>query len=494
VRAESVRLTSLSRRHSVTPKGPLIFIGSLALIAGYAYLSGTPLMWFPFLGIGVATVVGSLFWSARAYSDWLNPLVILVSSAVIRIGLPWLFLFWMKPPSDFDWLSPAFDYWDEGLGLALFGLVSALLGWLLTPGSFLASARRRLARLASGFPFDSRVMTLSVVFTLAGVVLVAIFLKANYLQPIDAVTSGIIRCQTCRIDATSRYSFLGEGFLVYGSAALSIYLLLRVGVRARIGLLPVLLATLIMTIFGQRVGALSPLAFGLLAVWYRRFPRRIKISRALLAGTALLLLATIYASFVLVYRGQSGLTGALDSLSVNSVLEYLRFSVWSELGFLHPFAVAEAFGPGVLHGQTFPALGGFVTGAFLGIESIRPGVFVVAKLTESPVEWGIHTGLIVDLFMNVGLIAVLIGCAMFGMILRYFYEGFRANRDAPLVVFIYSIVLWRMIWIFYEWIGEIFSLFISVTFVAALMVGTKLLPSGREGSERRLRFAPSRQL
>lgn len=461
---------------------PNLFIAwlvSVCLIFGFAFLHGEAWAGRIFMPTAAIVVVIALVWAATSSTDWFNPLTLLLASVILRVGSPWLLMNLGPPPPGFSWISPAYEFWEQGVALAMFGTLAVVLGWFACSGRLRRSAATRMASLARRAPLTKQVMVAAVLFTLAGLLFIGVFLLSSYSQPLEAVSSGIIRSAEGRAADTSRYRVLGADALVAGTSVLTAYLLIKKRARARFGLLPVAGASAVLTAFGGRVVALTPLAFGLIALWYRRRRSRMSLPHAFLAVGMVACFVMLYAPFVWAYRFGGGLTGGVDALSASSLADYVSFSIWYEAGALHPFALASFFGPGVLEGQTFAGLGGFVTEVWLGLDAVRPGAWMVQELTRSPEPWAIHSGLIVDLYMNVNVAAVLIGAFLFGVALRYVYSGFAAHRREPIVVLVYAIVTWWSFWIFYESITVFFPLLLTLLVLAVLFVASRLLPTRR---------------
>ncbi|SOD02910.1 hypothetical protein SAMN05216486_10631, partial [bacterium JGI 053] len=301
------------------------------------------------------------------------------------------------------------------------------------------------------------------------------------------IASGMIR-KGARVGGTSRYSFLAGGLVTYGSLVASSYLLRVRRSPWPVALLPAFAATAVMSMFGGRVNALAPLAYAAFTLWYRADRRHLRTSRLLLTALACSVGFGLYSIFIAYYRSGLGLKAAGVVLSVKGIGTYLSKTLWYEAGILHPYTVATAFPPGVLEGQSLPLTLGFV-GSVLGIDGVRPGEFMVeAILGRTRLRaWGWHSGIIIDLYMNYGLFATVLGGILFGMLLRTVYSGFR-HSSGPVSTCFYVMLLWHFIWMYYEHTAAAMNVvFINFPFVILILAAAPLLPARmRAGVGRRL--------
>ena len=467
--------TGAVARQGRFPK-PFTVIAVSAIVTGSIFLSGTAFAAWVFYPLAGTALTVAFVTSLRT-RDWLNPVAVLVVSAVLRIGIPVVLVIFSSPPREFEWVVPALGYWSEGLGLSIVGLLSILLGWQLTSASAIKRGHARGRRLARRRLIDKRIVVTASAALAIGALLVIFFLRVNFGAASEAVTSGVVRSADLRVEGTSRYNLLGSQALIYGSTLLTAYLLIARRKRLWIGLAPTIGAALLMTTFGGRVVAATPLVYGLIVAWYRKARSRLIQPSALLKIGVVALVTGYYTAFVVGYRG-GGIEAGVDAVRAENLWEYLQFSAWYEFGFLHPSAIAVFLGPGSLDGGTYAGLGGFVTEVFLGMDVTRSGTYMVDSLTGYPNTWGIHSGLTVDLFLNTGLLAVVVGCLLFGRFLRAVYETLRTGRESPAVVAVYAIVLWNAIWIFYESMIAVFPLMLGLTTFWLLILASKLLPTG----------------
>src|SRR4029077_9425847 len=104
-----------------------------------------------------------------------------------------------------------------------------------------------------------------------------------------------------------------------------------------------------------------------------------------------------------------GFDGVGGSLSRDSILEYSDALVWTEFGTLMPFALAASFDPGAIGTDVLRTIGGEVLESVTGV-GVRPGVFLIEQRgLAGDYVWGIHCGLIIDMYLGVGWAGVVVG-------------------------------------------------------------------------------------
>lgn len=472
-----------------------VLLCAAAITCGAAFMGGMEGAEPAMIATGLAGVGLAAVLSLRAERDWFNPLLLIFAAWLLRIGVPALWVAFAGPPPEFLTIFrvPA-RAWGQGLALALVGMTAVALGWLALPLATACAGRSFAGALGRTFRMDGRTLWTGLLFMALGLAAIVIFLRINYASSADAITTGMIRRGGSRVEGTSRYSFLATSLTTYGSVAAVSYLLLVRRARWWVGMLPALAATLVMSIFGGRVLALTPTVYAGLLLWYRGDRSRIGFGRVALAGVLAVVGAAAYSMFIAYYRAGLGLRAAERVLSMDGITFYASKVLWYEGGILHPYAVATAFPPGVLEGQSTPLTLGFV-GTLAGIEGIRPGQWMVEALVGRTQDrvWGWHSGLVIDLYMNYGLLAVVLGGILFGLLLRTVYAGFRAHRANAVVACFYVMLLWHFFWVYYEHTAAAMNpVFIHLPFTVLALAGAQLLPAGAGlGLFRRPRPAPA---
>lgn len=424
--------------------------------------------------------------AARAvgeFHDGLNSLTILLALCLLRIGLPAVLLEVSHLPRgtflrDFGLTQEALL---RGEQLAAGGTLAVIVGWYACPAWLAGLAARLHGFIGQELPADPRLLPSGMVAFGAGLLAALVYLVLNFGDPLAAATSGVARGSS--LPGTSRYGFAAVGLLITSAVILAIYLGQRPGVSAPVAASPALLATVVLTIFGGRVGALTPLVLALIGIRYvgtraRGIQRRSGL-RAARATAVVAILATLlfaYVAFVPQYRGGNGISAA--ALTASELQAYGEYSVWTEIGTIHPYALADRLGPGSLKNRTYPEVLGAIA-PLLGVERERPGRVMVERFGPSGFDtaWGFQTGLIVDVFTNTSLVAALLAGVLFGLVLRAEYTGFR--RAGPTVgsVFLHCFLLWTLIWVYFESIVVLPSqIQVVLPITLLILLGARLLP------------------
>jgi hypothetical protein len=489
-RAPRPRAPTAGSASTPIPDGMLLLSATLTVLVIYWTLStdgNAP----EALSLAVLVLVMALaVHAARFFRDALNPLTVLLVLALVRLGLPSLLLLdphMLAPPgtplSDF---SVSREELIEGQELALIGLVAVIAGWYACPRGVIAGADRvfhLMRRVPTG---DPRMIPSALAAFAAGVVAVTVYLTANFGDPLGAALSGVAREGATA--GTSRYGFAAVALLTASSTVLVLHAAQRrPPLPWAVTLAPALVATAILTVFGGRVVALTPLGLGVVGARYLRLadPRDGEHrKRALAKPLAAVLLVTaliVYAAFVPQYRGGGGASALGNVLGLSALGEYVEFSIWTELGTLHPYALAHRLGAGSLDGATYPALLG-LSGTLVGLEGDRPGIVIVEHLGPgaSDTAWGFHTGIVVDVFLNSGLAAAVLAAGLLGALLRAEYEAFRRLPPGLGPTFLHCVVLWTLVWMYFESISVLPSLAELVLPVFAFIVLlSRLVPTRR---------------
>jgi len=471
----------------------LVLLCLVAITSICGFLLGLPEMRGLALASGVAAVAIVALQGLRAERDWLCPIFLLAATAAVRIGIPAVLVARSGPPRHFHMFHLREQDWTHGWMLALLGLVSISLGWLVLPRATALLGRTSAAFLDRGFRIDRRSFVVSACCVLLGAAFLVAFLRMNYSSGLDALGSGTIR-KGERVAGTSRYAFLAVSLLIYGTLLTSAWLLLVRRVRWLPGLLPALAVTAVISSFGGRVLAIAPLAFAGILLWYRADRSRLGYARVLVAVVGVVSVFALYSVFLTLYRNGLGLAAAKVAVSSEGLSRYRQATLWYEGGALHNYALAAHFPPGVLHGGSVPLVVGLV-GTVAGLTGVRPGRFlVVSFIGDLPGrKWEFHSGVVVDLYLNFGLVAVVAGGVLFGLLLRTCYRGMRAYRHSPVVMAFYTVLLWRLFWMFYEHtIAALDIVFVVFPLMMAMLFAARLIPA--PGAARAPLLAPPRPL
>jgi oligosaccharide repeat unit polymerase len=401
------------------------WLTSSALLLGFFALgSGQPYLLPIFLTIGYSVVLFAFVRAIRIWRDIFNPLCLVLVIGFIRFSCPgFLLLSGVEPPAEiglfFQLMRLSDGDWQWGHALALTGLLAVVLGWILVPGRWV-NGKRLNFHLAGGVKYAA------LAGMIVGAAALLIFIRGN--ASLDVVMSGDFRGTTVR-EGTGNYLYLGY-MLMASSVLLSAYLLTRNG--KWISLVPVIVAALLYWVLGGRARAITPLASGLVLLWYVSREQRgwdrlaFKPVHTLLAPVSILCAVWVLHIGDL-YRGGWGIRAFPESLSLSGLWGYITGSIFMELGQLHSLAGAFAIGPGVLAGLTFIGSLSWPLEKLLPVPGRSAGIFIVETLMgfDDDRRWGLNASLIGDAYLNFGLVGVAIVMVLFGMLLKLLYVKFR---------------------------------------------------------------------
>jgi O-antigen polysaccharide polymerase Wzy len=453
------------------------------LIVAGAYLLGVLTLWseqswlLAYFYAAAYTVISYAFVrTMRVWRDPFNPLCLVLAVAFFRFVLPGvLFLSGLEPEeirfiqalrlSDRDWLL--------GNTLALVGLLGVILGWLSIQVCWTRGQQIEFL-LTDGVKYAAFAgMTV-------GLVALAMFVGSN-ASP-DVIASGEFRKTTIQ-PGTGKFFYLAY-FLIAGSVLSSYCLLAKK--RGWYSLVPVLVAALFYSVLGGRNRAMTPVAGGLLLLWYYRREqnswRKLSIKPRYFVLIPVMITFAVWLSWVgLLYRGEFGVRAFAEAMSLTAFWEHVRFTVFGDLGQLHTLAAAIAIGPGVLHGQTFVGALSWPLGMFLSISGKSAGIFIVETLVGfgDGDKWGLNASLIGDAYLNFGLVGVIIVMLIFGALIKTLYVMFRSGRlhSAIYVIAVLSFV--HMSWVSVDTWPQALSTLSAITFL--ILLGKTLFRLRRPG-------------
>jgi oligosaccharide repeat unit polymerase len=439
----------------VTPEVLILCIATLTCTLGVLTFAGATWMIPVYTTAAYATLLFVLVTVVRTWGDWLNPLLLICLGGFIRFGIPGLLLMLGVEPDLplFQLIGLTNDNWLWGHLLALMGLTGVVFGWFFPIKPFSTQIHRFLERRKSnswlGVPYAC------LIGMGIGFAALLMFVAGN-ASIVEVILSGQFRGLEITV-GTGKYFHLSF-LLIAGSVVFSAYLA-RAQRPWMIVLIPVVIAMLMFWVLGGRARSLSPVAAGLLLLWYRRESHRISWR----AGVTGILLTPLLVTFMYVsnqYRGGGGLQAISETLSLTAVWEYLQWAVWVDIGQLHSLAGAVAIGPSVLAGRTFIV---WPLAKFLPIpEGRSAGKFMADALTDfSDVTWGFHATLIGDAYLNFGLFGVFLCTALFGVIGKVVYTEFRRGTIDPVYYVLGLVYATR---IFFESIEKLPELMIVLVF------------------------------
>ncbi len=104
----------------------------------------------PFLAIsGYSAIMVLTLWMVYATEDMFNLLFCVVIVAIVRFGIPGRFIVNISVPHTDILSTLTQDDWRQGQALALMGILSVILGWVLAPWLFRFTFRHLIIRLNS---------------------------------------------------------------------------------------------------------------------------------------------------------------------------------------------------------------------------------------------------------------------------------------------------------------------------------------------------------
>jgi hypothetical protein len=443
---------------------------------------------------GVFLLLGAIaIRRAKYLNDYLNPLTLLIFLCLLRIALP--ALFFPNMSSAVGTVIHDFVISDDellqGQHLATIGLLAVALGWYSSPVAWGSVAWRGFRWFGSTLRPDPRIAQACVLAFSAGVIITWLYLAINFGDPIAAFLSGVARGDAA--PGTSRYGFLAVGLLVTSSVVLALTIASRPRASWVSILLPSLLAMAVLTVFGGRVVALTPVALAVIGGRYLRRSHtsgasgRPSTSRQVRAIGAVALLGLVvfgYAAFVPQYRGGGGISALPAVLTESGLQDYAEFTLQDELDALNSYALAHRLGAGTMEGSTYPGVLG-AAGELAGLEAERPGTAIAQRFGPGAYrsEWGFQTGLVIDVYVNSGLLLTVAAAVLFGAVLRAEYEGFRRAGSSLGSVFLHCFAIWTIIWVYFESIVVLPSQFqIGLPVLLLIIVVSRVLPRGHEAA------------
>lgn len=441
-----------------------LWLSCFALFGGVSILYGreTDLL-LPFLAVGYLAVFPVVLRTARSWRDIFNPLSVVLAFGLIRFGLPGiLIMLGVDPEAEiYRVMNLQWESLQLGHVLALTSLSGVVLGWFLLPG------RPREQQQLKG-DFGKAVRDVAVIAMVVGFGGLIQFVAGN-VSVTQAAFEGTLRGITIQ-PGTGKFFFLAH-LLIVGSIILSGYFSSPKVGRASIALVPVFLAMSSFWVLGGRLRALSPVLQGLLILWYGGRERRKWPAPSLKFLSAMVLigipLLTWISYFGQLYRGGGGIQALPESLSFSGLWEYIRYSIFNDIGHLHALAGAVSIRPAILEGTTFIHSFLWPLSQVLELPGRSPGVVIVEILGGFGPRrgWGLAPGLIGETYMNFGPLGVPVMMTLYGLVLKALYIKFRRGR---LHLAVYVIAVYQLISIFWGGIGVWIYMLVVVAFALSI--------------------------
>lgn len=418
--------------------------GSLCVwTAAAAFLIGFVAFWSQqswllglFLPGAYLTIVFVFLRTLHAWRDPFNPLCLVLIVGAVRFLVPGILILTGTEPEGeamltFSLMRLSDSDWEWANALALVGMLAAVLGWLLIqirPGS-----EKYLK-----FDLSEGVKHAAIVGMAVGAAALLLFVRSN--ASLDVIASGDFRDTTIQV-GTGKYFFLAY-LLIAGSVLLSCYLLAHG--RTKLSMTPLVVTALLYWVLGGRARAITPIAAGLLLLWYygreKKGWKRVALTPKYIAVGLLVPLFTVWLSYVgLMYRGELGIRAFVEALSISRFSQYAKQTIFSDLGQLQSLAGAIAIGPGVLGGDTFIGALSWPLSKVVSLPARSAGVFIVEELigfSRHQRRWGFNASLIGDTYLNFGFGGVVMVMLVFGALLKLLYLNFRqGNLDCAIYTF-----------------------------------------------------------
>jgi oligosaccharide repeat unit polymerase len=386
--------------------------------------------WFlsAFLPAAYVAMVVAFVKTTQAWRDPLNPLCLVLIVGLVRFLLPgFLILNGAEPEGEvmtlFQLMKLSDSDWEGANVLALVGMLAVVLGWLLIQ-------MQPRPHKPLKIELSESVKYVSLVGMLIGALAIVAFVMMN--ASLGIIMSGGFRGTTIQV-GTGKYFFLAY-LLISGSVLFSCYLLAHG--YTRLSIAPLVVTALLYWILGGRNRAMTPIAGGLLLLWYdgreKKAWEKVTLTPKYIALGLFIPLCIVWLSYVgLLYRGEFGVRAFAEALSIWGFLQHIKQSILSDLGQLQSLAGAIAVGPGVLGGHTFIGALSWPLSQVVSLPARSAGVFIVEELIgfgKNQERWGFNASLIGDAYLNFGFTGVVIVMLLFGALLKLLYLKFRQGN------------------------------------------------------------------
>ena len=398
------------------------FIGLIAFWSGQLWLLSF------FLPAAYLAIVLAFLRTLHTWRDPFNPLCLVLTVGLGRFLIPGiLILTGVEPDGEamlvFQLMKLSDSDWEWANGLALVGMLAAVLSWMLIQTS--PTSEKHLK-----FELTQSVMHTSVLGMLVGGLALYVFVAAN--ASLGVIITGGFRSTTVQV-GTGKYFFLAY-LLIAGGVLLSCYFLAHG--RTKLSMAPLVVTALLYWVLGGRARSMTPIAAGLLLLWYhgreKNGWRKLALKPKYIVTGLLVPLCIMWLSYIgLMYRGETGIRAISEALSVSRFSQHIKVSIFSDLGQLHSLAGAIAIGPGVLAGHTFIGALSWPLSQVVSLPGRSAGVFIVEELLgfgKNQERWGFNASLIGDAYLNFGFSGVVVVMLLFGAFIKILYLKFRQGN------------------------------------------------------------------
>ena len=436
-----------------------LWLASLACAVGLLIFADLPWLSTIFFPLGYIALLCALLATVCFWHDWLNPLSLIVLIGFVRFSIPGIMTWFTEPDIPiFHIMGLQSEHWRHGHILALIGLLSATIGWFIVEHT--DNSRFFQIFIPSKPELLGGVLYSATLGMFLGFIALIAFVTFN-VSIIEATSTGIFRSTQIQ-EGSGKYFYLSF-MLISSSVVLTDYFFSR-KLGWWIALLPVTVAMMLFFVLGGRMRSLTSIAAGLLV--FRAYRDKENISpRTIVFLISIVVSLMIFFAAGAAYRGGLGVEGVQQTLSVWVILEYIQHAVWTDFGHLHALAGAVAVGPGVLGGVTFLGVLLWPLSKLLELPGRSAGVFITQMLVGlDDHKWGFNATLIGDAYLNFGLIGVIIVTAVFAMILKIIYLGFRERFISNAF---YALAVMYSVRVFFESIEKYGEAIVILAFVFA---------------------------
>jgi len=398
-----------------------LFVGLIAFSSGQSWFLST------FIPAAYLAIVLALIRTNQTWRDPFNPLCLVLVIGLVRFLIPgFLIINGAELEGEFKDLIDAMRLsdtdWQWANVLALVGMLSVVLGWLSI--QIPPQPQKQLK-----FYVSESVKFASILGMAIGGFAIFAFIVMN--ASLGVIVSGGFRGTTIQV-GTGKYFFLAY-LLISGGILLSCYFLTHG--RTRVSMVPLVITALFYWVLGGRNRAMTPIAGGLLLLWYygreMKAWKKVTLTPKYIALAIVIPVCVVWLSYVgLLYRGESGpgLSAFSEALSISRFSQHVKQSVFSDLGQLQALAGAIAIGPGVLGGDTFIGALTWPLSKVVSLPGRSAGVFIVEELVgfgDDQPRWGFNASLIGDAYLNFGFGGVVVVTLLFGALIKLLYVKFR---------------------------------------------------------------------
>lgn len=331
----------------------------------------------------------------------------------------------------------------NGTFLAVLGLNAFSLGYILNKGYF---------RFTKEVKDDKGVVTYMVIL---GMILLAYYQVLNFSGItgfLKESINGNLRDGSAIVSNSSRYSYLAGIVLLYAGLEYAI-LFKNLGKLWRF--FPLIVLFLFFGMSGARIQAISPILLFFLWKLLQK-DNYVKVS----LGRFCSLLLVVFSGFIFSYVIYSLRSGLINDISLEGIGSYLNTFLWYELSITQQLSLATELGPFIYPGELMTWMFQNYMGYFLGVDQKPPGAFLLEVYFSRSFDWGIHTGATVDLYLQGGIIFVVVFQYLLGYLMKFLTLSMYKAKSISLSV-IFLIAIYRMYWFQFESLIGFFSIIVE---------------------------------